>query len=325
MLAHEMLHAALRHGDRVGGRDPYLWNVAADYVINGWLVEMGVGELPEGLLYDPSLAGLSAEEVYDLIATDLRRLRKLATLRGRGLGDVLGEPLAAPAPAAASTSTSTTGAPCATGPRLPRVERPRPAAGRAGRGDPGAGPAAAAVGRAAGPLVRRVRPRARSRAAPTRAPPAGRRPPRTSRARAGSGRRRRSRGAPSASCWTPPGRWTAAAGQGARRDRLLRHRPRRAPAARVVFCDAAAYDAGYLAGRGHRRAGQGARARRHGAAAGHQPAGAGRRLPAPTRRSWSSPTATATWSGSAASTPSWCRRAPGCRSPPGPVFRMTRP
>jgi len=93
VLAHEMLHAALRHGDRVGGRDPYLWNVAADYVINGWLIEMGVGEPPDGLLHDPQLAGLSAEAVYDQIAKDLRRLRKLATLRGTGLGDVLGEPL----------------------------------------------------------------------------------------------------------------------------------------------------------------------------------------------------------------------------------------
>lgn len=93
VLAHEMLHAALRHGTRVGGRDPYLWNVAADYVINGWLVEMGVGDPPDGLLYDPDLAGMSAEAVYEQIATDLRRLRKLATLRGTGLGDVLGEPL----------------------------------------------------------------------------------------------------------------------------------------------------------------------------------------------------------------------------------------
>ena len=93
VLAHEMLHAALRHGDRVGGRDPYLWNVAADYVVNGWLVEMRVGELPDGVLYDPTLAGLSAEAVYDQIATDLRRMRKLATLRGRGLGDVLSDPL----------------------------------------------------------------------------------------------------------------------------------------------------------------------------------------------------------------------------------------
>ncbi|GAA1558294.1 hypothetical protein GCM10009804_13850 [Kribbella hippodromi] len=93
VMAHEMLHAALRHGERVGGRDPYLWNVAADLVINGWLLEMGVGTMPEGTLHDPALKGMSAEEVYDRITTDLRRYRKLATLRGTGLGDVLGHPL----------------------------------------------------------------------------------------------------------------------------------------------------------------------------------------------------------------------------------------
>ncbi|MGW1350967.1 vWA domain-containing protein [Streptomyces sp. NPDC002409] len=93
VLAHEMLHAALRHGDRCGGRDPYLFNVAADYVINGWLVEMDVGTMPEGLLHDPELRGLSTEEVYDRIVTDTRRMRRLATLRGKGVGDVLGEPL----------------------------------------------------------------------------------------------------------------------------------------------------------------------------------------------------------------------------------------
>ncbi|MGA4954619.1 vWA domain-containing protein [Streptomyces lavendulocolor] len=94
VLAHEMLHAALRHGDRRGARDPYLFNVAADFVINGWLLEMGVGTMPEGLLHDPDLKGLSAEEVYDRIVTDARRMRRLATLRGKGVGDILGEPLA---------------------------------------------------------------------------------------------------------------------------------------------------------------------------------------------------------------------------------------
>ncbi|MET9470020.1 hypothetical protein ABZY44_35560 [Streptomyces sp. NPDC006544] len=96
ILAHEMLHAALRHGERRGARDPYLHNVAADYVVNGWLVEMGVGEMPEGLLYDPELKDLSAEEVYDRITGDLRRMRRLATLRGKGRGDILGEPLPHP-------------------------------------------------------------------------------------------------------------------------------------------------------------------------------------------------------------------------------------
>ena len=96
VLAHEMLHAGLRHGQRALGRDVYLWNVACDYVINGWLVELEVGEFPEGCLYDPELKGLSAEAIYDRIVTDARRFRKLATLRGRSIGDILGESLPLP-------------------------------------------------------------------------------------------------------------------------------------------------------------------------------------------------------------------------------------
>lgn len=90
VMGHELLHAGLRHDTRRRGRDPYLWNVACDYVINGWLVEMGLGELPKiGTLYDPELKGMSAEVLYDLMVTDLRRYRKLATLRGCGLSDML--------------------------------------------------------------------------------------------------------------------------------------------------------------------------------------------------------------------------------------------
>ncbi|MDO0937917.1 hypothetical protein QQY66_41640 [Streptomyces sp. DG2A-72] len=96
VLAHEMLHAALRHGDRRGPRDPYLFNVACDYVINGWLAEMQIGTMPDGLLHDPGLTGLSAEEVYDRIAGDVRRMRRLSTLRGKGVGDILGGPLGSP-------------------------------------------------------------------------------------------------------------------------------------------------------------------------------------------------------------------------------------
>jgi predicted metal-dependent peptidase len=92
VIAHELLHVGLRHQSRRQGRDAYLWNVACDYVINGWLIEMGIGELPEfGLLYDPELKGLSAESIYDHIVVNLRRYRKLATLRGFQLGDMLGE------------------------------------------------------------------------------------------------------------------------------------------------------------------------------------------------------------------------------------------
>ena len=89
VMAHEFLHAALRHDARLEWRDAYLWNVACDFVINSWLTEMGLGERPEGLLYDEQFKGLNAEAVYDRIVGDMRTYRKLATLRGVGLGDIL--------------------------------------------------------------------------------------------------------------------------------------------------------------------------------------------------------------------------------------------
>jgi len=89
VMAHEFLHAALRHDARHEWRNAYLWNVACDYVINQWLIEMGIGERPNGLLYDEQFKGLNAEAIYDHIVTDMRTYRKLATLRGVGLGDIL--------------------------------------------------------------------------------------------------------------------------------------------------------------------------------------------------------------------------------------------
>jgi predicted metal-dependent peptidase len=89
IYVHELLHVALLHHQRGRGRDPWLWNVSADFVINGWLVEMGVGKLPQvGALYDPRLQGMSTEEVYDLLAADPRRCRGLRGFRGK-LGDIL--------------------------------------------------------------------------------------------------------------------------------------------------------------------------------------------------------------------------------------------
>jgi predicted metal-dependent peptidase len=96
VIAHELLHAGLRHDTRGGGRDPWLWNVACDYVINGWLADMAVGDLPDSALFDRSLRGKSAEEVYDEIAAGRRRTWKLATLRGPGACDILPRRLAGP-------------------------------------------------------------------------------------------------------------------------------------------------------------------------------------------------------------------------------------
>lgn len=84
VLAHEVLHAGLSHNRRRQGRDPLLWNVACDFVINDWLVSMGVGIAPDaGLLFDEELRGWAAEDIYLRLASDLRIRRKLHTLRGQ--------------------------------------------------------------------------------------------------------------------------------------------------------------------------------------------------------------------------------------------------
>ena len=90
VMAHEFLHAALLHHERSAGRDAYLWNIATDYVINGWLFEMQVGVMPEGVLYDPALRNKSAEEIYDTICRDMKNFIKMDTFRGNGQGDIMG-------------------------------------------------------------------------------------------------------------------------------------------------------------------------------------------------------------------------------------------
>lgn len=90
VMAHELLHVGLRHDVRRNSRDPFLWNIAADYVINAWLIEMRIGVMPKiGALHDPELKGESAESIYDRIVTDMRRFRRMATMRGIGVSDIL--------------------------------------------------------------------------------------------------------------------------------------------------------------------------------------------------------------------------------------------
>lgn len=91
VLAHEYLHAGLDHMGRCKGRDPFLWNLACDFCINGWLREMGVGTMPPDGLYDASFRNMSAESIYDVIMENIREYRKLKTFRGYEKGDVLSE------------------------------------------------------------------------------------------------------------------------------------------------------------------------------------------------------------------------------------------
>jgi predicted metal-dependent peptidase len=89
VMAHELLHVGLLHHKREDNRDHFVWNIACDFVINGWLKELGIGEMPKGGLYDPSYAGMSSEEIYDRLMKDAKYVQMLYTFRGQGVGDML--------------------------------------------------------------------------------------------------------------------------------------------------------------------------------------------------------------------------------------------
>jgi predicted metal-dependent peptidase len=72
VILHEVLHAALRHVSRRGTRDPLLWNIAADIVVNGLIAQEPAYELPLGTIRKRQLEHLSVEAVYHALRTDER-------------------------------------------------------------------------------------------------------------------------------------------------------------------------------------------------------------------------------------------------------------
>ena len=68
VIAHEILHNVFDHMGRRDGRDPQIFNIAADYCVNGQLVRDRIGEhVIEGIkiFHDTKYYGMGAEEVYD--------------------------------------------------------------------------------------------------------------------------------------------------------------------------------------------------------------------------------------------------------------------
>lgn len=66
LMLHETLHVALLHPLRLMGRNHKKWNMAGDFVINQMLHERGF-RIPKNWLLDSRYAGMSTEEVYDLL------------------------------------------------------------------------------------------------------------------------------------------------------------------------------------------------------------------------------------------------------------------
>jgi len=68
LIAHEVMHCVLDHLGRRGGRDPKIWNMATDYLINYILVNEKVGTMPEQGLYDQKYTDeMTADEIYEIL------------------------------------------------------------------------------------------------------------------------------------------------------------------------------------------------------------------------------------------------------------------
>jgi len=101
LCGHEILHAVYDHMGRRGDRDPKISNIAADYCVNGDLIEQRIGEkisvVP--ILFDNKFKGWAYEEVYDYLQANANKinLSQLAEqvldehLDGEGDGDGEGD------------------------------------------------------------------------------------------------------------------------------------------------------------------------------------------------------------------------------------------
>lgn len=69
VVAHEILHCVYDHMLRKEGRDSQVWNIAADYCVNGTLKKERIGEDPPvKFFHDSKYYGWSAEQIYDDIS-----------------------------------------------------------------------------------------------------------------------------------------------------------------------------------------------------------------------------------------------------------------
>lgn len=95
VLAHMALHAALQHLPRRKLRDPFLWNAACDYCLNGWLARLPLPHKlcrppSEGALFSEKYRDQRPEEIYNALAQNAKAAGKLVTFAGEGAPDVLG-------------------------------------------------------------------------------------------------------------------------------------------------------------------------------------------------------------------------------------------
>lgn len=91
IILHELWHVAKLHPLRRDDRDPLLWNMACDYVINNMLLKENNYSVkikfPKGVLVNKEYEDLSEEEIYETLVEDMKA--KSIPLDGSNFIDVM--------------------------------------------------------------------------------------------------------------------------------------------------------------------------------------------------------------------------------------------
>lgn len=67
LMLHEVLHMALLHVQRRQSRDPHIWNIAADIVVNDLIIRNTKFKLPKDAIIDQQYSDKSVEFIYECL------------------------------------------------------------------------------------------------------------------------------------------------------------------------------------------------------------------------------------------------------------------
>jgi len=89
LFGHEVGHIVYDHMGRRGDRDPQLWNMAGDYLINDMLIQNNVGKkiTKVPILWDPKFRDMTTEEVYDDLFKNAVKIQVTLDMHMDGSGE----------------------------------------------------------------------------------------------------------------------------------------------------------------------------------------------------------------------------------------------
>jgi len=89
LFGHEVGHCVYNHMGRRGDREPRVWNMANDYLVNDMLVENNVGKriTTVPILYDTKYRGMTSEEIYDELMKNAVKIQVTLDMHLDGSGD----------------------------------------------------------------------------------------------------------------------------------------------------------------------------------------------------------------------------------------------